>query len=175
STVSPDTIDELAKALRGGGRAALLLGGRALRAAGLHAASRVAVTSGALLLGETCPANLERGAGIPAVDRLAYLAEMAQAQLDGVQHLVLVDAKSPVSFFAYPDKASDLVPPGCTVHTLARPGEDAAGALAALAETMGAPADAGVPAPAGRPDRPTGAVTTETLAAAVGATLPEGA
>jgi acetolactate synthase-1/2/3 large subunit len=100
---------------------------------------------------------------------------MAQAQLDGVRHLVLVDAKSPVSFFAYPDKASDLVPPGCTVHTLARPGEDAGGALVALAEALGAPAGAGVPAPARRPDRPTGSVTSETLAAAVGATLPEGA
>ena len=175
STVSPDAIDDVAKVLRGGERTALLLGGRALRSAGLHAASRVAATSGALLLGETFPANLERGAGIPAVDRLAYLAEMAQAQLDGVRHLVLVDAKSPVSFFAYPDKASDLVPPGCTVHTLVRPGEDAAGALAALAEALGAPAAAGVPAPAARPDRPSGAVTTESLAAAVGATLPEGA
>jgi acetolactate synthase-1/2/3 large subunit len=175
STVSADAVDEVAKALRGGERAALLLGGRALRAAGLQAASRVAVTSGALLLGETFPANLERGAGIPAVDRLAYLAEMAQAQMEGVRHLVLVDAKSPVSFFAYPDKASDLVPPGCTVHTLARPGEDAPGALAALAEALGAPADGTVPAPAFRPDRPTGAVTSETLAAAVGATLPEGA
>ena len=175
STVSPDAIDNVAKVLRGGERTALLLGGRALRSAGLHAASRVAATSGALLLGETFPANLERGAGIPAVDRLAYLAEMAQAQLDGVRHLVLVDAKSPVSFFAYPDKASDLVPPGCTVHTLVRPGEDAAGALAALAEALGASADAGVPAAAGRPDRPSGAVTTESLAAAVGATLPEGA
>ena len=175
STVSHDSIDEVAKALRGGERAALLLGGRALRAAGLRAASRVAVTSGALLLGETFPARLERGAGIPAVDRLAYLAEMAQAQLDGVRHLVLVDAKSPVSFFAYPDKASDLVPPGCTVHTLARPGEDAAEALEALAEALGAPDDVGVPAPAWRPEHPTGAVTSETLAAAVGATLPEGA
>ena len=144
STVVPaDTIDEVAKALRGGERGALLLGGSALRADGLQAASRVAVTTGALLLGETFPANLERGAGIPAVDRLAYLAEMAQAQLDGVRHLVLVDAKSPVSFFAYPDKASDLVPPGCTVHTLARPGEDAAGALEALAEVLGAPGDGG--------------------------------
>jgi acetolactate synthase-1/2/3 large subunit len=175
STVPGDTIDEVAKALRGGERAALLLGGRALRATALQAASRVAVTSGALLLGETFPANLERGAGIPGVDRLAYLAEMAQAQLDGVRHLVLVDAKSPVSFFAYPDKASDLVPAGCTVHTLARPGEDAAGALAALAEALGAPAHGGLPAPSVRPDRPSGAVTSETLAAAVGATLPEGA
>ena len=171
--VPGDTIEEVAKALRGGERAALLLGGSALRADGLHAASRVATTTGAALLGETFPANLERGAGIPAVERLAYLAEMAQAQLDGVRHLVLVDAKSPVSFFAYPDKASDLVPAGCTVHTLVRPGEDAAAALGALAEAMGAPGHAGAPAPSSRPDRPTGALTTETLAAAVGATLPE--
>ena len=140
TVVPADTIDEVAKALRSGERAALLLGGRALRADALHAASRVAGTTGAALLSETFPANLERGAGIPPVDRLAYLAEMAQAQLDGVRHLVLVDAKSPVSFFAYPGKASDLVPAGCTVHTLVRPGEDAAKALEDLAEAVGATA-----------------------------------
>jgi acetolactate synthase I/II/III large subunit len=175
TVVPSDTVDEVAKALRSGEKAALLLGGQALRADSLHAASRVAGTTGAALLGETFPANLERGAGIPAVDRLAYLAEMAQAQLDGVRHLILVDAKSPVSFFAYPGKASDLVPAGCTVHTLVRPGEDAAQALDALAEAVGAPADAGAPAPAMRPDAPSGALNTETLAAAIGATLPEGA
>jgi len=171
--VPPDTVEEVAKALRSGERAALLLGGSALRAYGLHAASRVATATGAAMLGETFPANLERGAGIPAVERLAYLAEMAQAQLDGVRHLVLVDAKSPVSFFAYPGKASDLVPAGCTVHTLARPGEDAAVALEALADAVGAPAEGSVPAPSDRPGRPQGALSTESLAAAVGFTMPE--
>jgi acetolactate synthase-1/2/3 large subunit len=174
TVVPADTVEEVAKSLRSGERTALLLGGSALRADGLHAASRVAVATGAALLGETFPANLERGAGIPAVERLAYFAEMAQAQLEGVRHLILVDATRPVSFFAYPGKASDLVPEGCTVHTLARPGEDAAGALELLAEAIGAPADAAAPAPAQRPDRPTGALTTESLAAAVGAVLPEG-
>jgi acetolactate synthase-1/2/3 large subunit len=173
--VPADTIEEVAKALRSGEKTALLVGGRAMRADALQAASRVAVTTGAALLGETFPANLERGAGIPAVERLAYFAEMAQAQLDGVRHLILVDTASPVSFFAYPGKASDLVPAGCTVHTLARAGEDALGALAALADALGAPADGAAPAPASRPDRPTGALTTESLAAAVGAVLPEGA
>jgi acetolactate synthase-1/2/3 large subunit len=175
TVVPEDTVDEVAKALRSGERTALLLGGSALRADGLHAASRVAVATGAALLGETFPANLERGAGIPAVERLAYFAEMAQAQLEGVRHLILVDSTPPVSFFAYPDKASDLVPEGCTVHTLARPGEDATGALESLAEAVGAPADGGTPAPALRPERPTGALTTESLAAAIGAVLPEGA
>jgi acetolactate synthase-1/2/3 large subunit len=174
TVVPADTVDEVAKALRSGERTALLLGGSALRADGLHAASRVADATGSALLGETFPANLERGAGIPAVERLAYFAEMAQAQLEGVRHLILVDSTPPVSFFAYPDKASDLVPVGCTVHTLARPGEDATGALESLAEAVGAPADGGTPAPALRPDRPTGALTTESLAAAVGAVLPEG-
>ncbi|HWF16543.1 MAG TPA: acetolactate synthase large subunit [Acidimicrobiales bacterium] len=175
-TVVPgDTVNEVAKALRSGERTALLLGGGALRADGLQAASRIAVTTGAELLGETFPANLERGAGIPAVERLAYFAEMAQGQLDGVRHLVLVDTTSPVSFFAYPGKASDLVPAGCTVHTLACGGEDATGALEAVAEAVGAPDGAAAPAPAVRPDRPTGALTSETLAAAVGAVLPEGA
>jgi acetolactate synthase-1/2/3 large subunit len=175
TVVPADTVDEVAKALRSGERSALLLGGSALRADGLHAASRVAVTTGAALLGETFPANLERGAGIPAVERLAYFAEMAQGQLEGVRHLIIVDTTPPVSFFAYPGKASDLVPEGCTVHVLARPGEDATGALAALADAVGAPADGSAPAPALRPDRPTGALTTESLAAAVGAVLPEGA
>ena len=175
AAVPADTVDEVAKALRSGERAALLLGGTALRAAALDAASRVCVATGASLLGETFPTHLERGAGIPAVDRLGDFSEMAQAQLEGVRHLVLVDAKSPVSCFAYPGKASDLVPAGCMVHTLARPGDDAAGALAALADAVGAPGDGAVGTAAGRPDRPVGDLSTETVAAAVGATLPEGA
>ena len=97
SVVPADTVEEVAKALRSGERSALFVGGTAVRADALLAASRVAAATGAALLGETFPANLERGAGVPAVERLAYLAEMAQAQLDGVRHLVLVDAKAPVS------------------------------------------------------------------------------
>ena len=175
TVVPADTVDEVAKALRSGERTALLLGGARCGPTGCRRPAGLRWPPGAALLGETFPANLERGAGIPAVERLAYLAEMAQAQLDGVRHLVLVDAKAPVSFFAYPGKASDLVPAGCTVHTLARAGEDAVGALEALADAVGATGDAGAPAPAARPDRPSGALTTESLAAAIGATLPEGA
>jgi acetolactate synthase I/II/III large subunit len=172
----PDaTLEEIAKALRSGESTALLLGGGALRQRGLRAASRICGVSGSKMLGETFPANLERGAGIPAVERLGYLAEFAQAQLNGVRHLILVEAKAPVSFFAYPDKPSDLVPPGCTVHTLARPGEDAPGALEALADLLGAGDDHITPAPSVQPERPTGALTMESLAAAIGSVLPESA
>jgi acetolactate synthase I/II/III large subunit len=174
-TVPASAVEDIAKALRSGEPAAVMLGGSAVRERALVAASRVTTTTGAKLLAETFPARLERGAGLPAVERLGYLAEFAAAQLDGLKHLVLVDAKAPVSFFAYPDKASYLVPDGCEVHTLATGSDDAVAALEALAEAVGAALDAATPQPAGRPERPSGDLTAETLAAAIGAVLPEGA
>ena len=175
ATVADDTIRAVADVLRSGEPAALFVGGSVLRTDGLDAASRVANASGAKLLAETFPARLERGAGIPGVDRLAYLAEFAQAQMDGLRHMIVVDAKAPVSFFAYPNKASYLVPDGCEVHVLAGASDDGVAALAALADELGAPADGATPAAASRPDRPTGDLTAETVCAALGALLPEGA
>ena len=173
-TVGDDAIEAVAKALVSGEPCVLLLGGTAVRAEGLSAASRIAGASGARLLTETFPARTERGAGVPVVDRLSYLAEFTVAQLAGARHLVLVDAKAPVSFFAYPDKPSDLVPDGCRVHVLAAPGDDAPGALAHLADLVAANETPAV-AEATRPDRPAGALTGETIAAAIGALLPVGA
>ena len=166
----------LAEILAGDEPAALFVGGRACRADALVDASRIANTTGAKLLAETFPARLERGAGRVPVDRLAYLAEFAAMQLDGLRHLVLVDTKSPVSFFAYPGKASDLVPEGCTVHVLAGPDGDPAAALAALADAVGArrPTPPRIQA-AAVPDLPTGPLTADAVCQALGALLPEGA
>ncbi|MUL45014.1 acetolactate synthase large subunit [Mycobacterium sp. CBMA293] len=96
----------------------MLLGSAACRERALHAASRIAEATGTKVLIETFPARLERGAGLPNFERLAYLAEAAGFQLTGAENLVLAGARSPVSFFAYPGKASDLVPDGCRVHTV---------------------------------------------------------
>ena len=95
------------------------------------------------------------------------------AQLDGLRNLVLVDAKAPVSSFAYPEKPSYLVPDGCDVHVLASGADDAVGALEHLADVVGG-ADP-TTQPAQRPDRPTGELTGEAVANAIGALLPEGA
>ncbi|MFZ4669837.1 MAG: acetolactate synthase large subunit [Microthrixaceae bacterium] len=173
ATVGDDRIEDLAAVLRSGQRTAILLGGTTLLEAPLRAAASLAAGTGAKLLAETFPTRLERGAGLPPVERIAYLAEFAQMQLDGLDHLILVDAASPVSFFAYPEKASDLVPEGCTVHTLAAPDEDAAGALQSLLAALDITA-APETASLARPDRPHGELTAETVALALGATLPEG-
>jgi acetolactate synthase-1/2/3 large subunit len=173
--VADEVVDRVATVLRSGEPCTIMLGGLATREMGLRATHRIAEATGAKLLCETFPARLERGGGLPNPDRLAYLAEFAAMQLDGTRHLVLVDAKSPVSFFAYPGKPSDLVPDGCEVHVLAQGADDLMGALAALTDRLGVTDDGGPLSPSVRPDRPTGALTGETIAAAVGALLPEGA
>ena len=117
-------VETIARALGNGGRTAILLGGRALREPGLLAAARISAATGAKLFAETFPTRMERGAGLPAVERIAYVPELASVQLSGLKHLVLVDAKAPVSFFAYPGKKSYLVPDGCEVHELAPPAAD---------------------------------------------------
>jgi acetolactate synthase-1/2/3 large subunit len=170
-----DPVAAAVAALRSGEPTALLLGGKALRERGLRAASRIAQATGAKLLCETFPARLERGAGLPEVERLAYLAEFAAAQMQDLRHLVLVDAKAPVSFFAYPNFPSELAPEGCEIRELVGDSALVPDALVALADALGAPPDGALLAAAARPDRPTGALTAQTIAQAIGALLPEGA
>jgi acetolactate synthase-1/2/3 large subunit len=112
TAVSAGTVATVAQVLRGTQNCALLLGGRALREPALLAAGRIAAASGAKLHAEVFPARIERGAGLPYVERIAYFSEMASVQLAGIEHLILVDTKAPVSFFAYPDKKSYLLPEG---------------------------------------------------------------
>ena len=155
-------------------QALLFLGGKALSERGLRAASRISAATGARLLAETFPARMERGAGLPAVDRLAYLAEQAEAQLAGVEHLILAGARSPVSFFAYPGQASDLVPAGCSVTVLADHDQDAEAALEQLADLVAAGTQPVLAPPAVRPAEP-GPLTAISLANTIAASLPEGA
>jgi acetolactate synthase-1/2/3 large subunit len=107
-----------------------------------------------------------------APERLNYLSELAINQLSGLTSLVLVGAIEPVGFFAYPNVPSRLVADGCEIITLAAPGAHVPSALAHLLDELGGPMALDVPA-VSRPDRPTGALTPSTLAAAVGATMPD--
>ena len=170
-----EVVEDAARALRGRGRTAILLGGRALREPGLVAAGRIAAATGATLLAEVFPTRMERGAGLPSIERVAYLGELASVQLAGLKHLILVDAKAPVSFFAYPGKRSYLVPDGCEVIELAAPTADALGSLDALVEAAGAgDAEPARQSPV-RPARPTGPLDADKVCQAIGAMLPEGA
>jgi acetolactate synthase-1/2/3 large subunit len=163
-----EAVERAARMLRDHRDCLLLLGGPVLRPAGLAAASRIANGTGARLLAETFPARHTRGAGLPTVDRVFYLAEMAAAQLQDAKHLILAGARSPVAFFAYPGTPSDLVAAGTEMLDLG----DTEESLEWLAELV-APDASPMPAAAHRPTLPSGALTAEKAAAVIGALLPE--
>ncbi|HEU4360458.1 MAG TPA: acetolactate synthase large subunit [Mycobacterium sp.] len=176
---APDTgaVAEIADVLRSGEPAVLLIGGPATGIGGLEAADRIAAATGARAMVETFPARLTRGAGVPALDRLGYLAEQAAFQLDGIKHLIVAGTRAPVSFFAYPGKPSDLVPDGAVVHNLGGLEVDVVAALQQLAELV-APGTQPRPAPAAPTELaqlPGGELTAQNWVQVIAALLPENA
>ena len=105
------------RALRG--KTALPAGGRPCRAQGCWPPRALPRTAGSCWPKSSHPAG--GGAG-PARGRSALPpGRNGRVQLAPIEHLILVDAKAPVSFFATPAK-SYLVPDTCTVHELSAPG-----------------------------------------------------
>ena len=172
---SSNTVKRAAESIRKGNRVALFLGGTGLRARGLKAAARIAAKSGCHLICETFPARLERGAGMPVLDRLPYFPEQAIEMLKPFDTIVLAGAKRPVAFFGYPDFPSQLIPEGINTAILAEPTEDVPAALEALASEIGASASVATPSTIARPERPVGKLNAMTAGAAIAFTMPEGA
>ncbi len=177
--VPPAPVEEIAiveaiAALRSGEPTVIILADAALRRPAIGFAARIAAATGAHVTAETFNTRAERGAGLPDIGRIPYPVDAALAALAPYRHAILVGARDPVAFFAYPGKPGRLLPPEAKLHVLARPEEDGTDALARLADALSAPAVA----PPRNPPRPMpahGAVTADAFAHSLAALLPENA
>jgi acetolactate synthase-1/2/3 large subunit len=166
-------IAAIAKTLRSGRSAGILLGGHALTESALRAAARIAAATGASVYANRNSGRMARGLGVPTATRIPYFPEAAQSLLGNLAHLILVESKPPISFFGYPGLRSTLAPPDCALENLAAEGEDGLAALEALAEELGAPHDIAIPQPE-RPALPAGEpLTTDGIGRAIAALAPE--
>jgi acetolactate synthase-1/2/3 large subunit len=138
-------IETIADVLRSGEPVTILLGDALLDTAVLANAHRIAAATGAKLMTHQFNARVERGRGRYPIERLPYALDASISKLAGTRHLVLAGAMPPAAPFAYPGRPGRLEPKDATRHVLARPEQDVAGALAALADTLGAPAAAAPP------------------------------
>ncbi|MDK3075232.1 acetolactate synthase large subunit [Sedimentitalea sp. JM2-8] len=154
----------------------LLLGGAALTEENLQTAGRIAAATGCGLLSEWSNARLERGAGRVFIGKVPYPIDQAVAALEGFRRIVLVGARAPIGFFAYPGKPAVLTRDRAEIIALAGAGDDLTGALDALADGTGARsvAPSGLAAPQDTA-RPNGAITPETIAAVLARSIPENA
>jgi acetolactate synthase-1/2/3 large subunit len=167
------SIDRAAAMLRSGIRTGILMAGDALYGNGLRTAGRIAGATGATLLAPYPITRLQRGAGIPRVDRVQYVLEQGIEQFKEFRQLILVGARAPVSYFAYPGKNSQFTSPDCQIHNLAIAGQDYVGALCALADVLSIRDETVPTAIEARPPLPSGEITLQGIAAAVGALVPE--
>ena len=136
---SDEEIEAAAKLLRKPGQSALFIGNRALREEALFQAGRVAAATKARLISDTSPARLQRGVGRVTVQRIPYFAESAIEFMKGIERLIFIGTKPPVSFFAYPNRPSVLSPEGADIMRLAGERVDAEDTLRRLADTLSAP------------------------------------
>ena len=134
--VGDDVLESAAAELAAPGETIVLLGGPALTERGIRAGQAVAAHLGGRLLMEPYPAIVTLGGDLPVVERQAYFPDDVIAQM-GSARVVLAGARMPISYFGYEGWPSQLVPDERLVH-LAQPGEDAVGALEALARRLGA-------------------------------------
>ncbi|MBV9555058.1 MAG: acetolactate synthase large subunit, partial [Alphaproteobacteria bacterium] len=172
---APEAIEAAARVLRSGEPAMLLLTGRALREDGLALAGQICAKTGARLMAQGSNARTQRGRGRVALERVPYVVDQALAVLKGLKHIVLVGAKMPVAFFAYPNKPSLLSPEDCQGHVLCTIDEEPIGALRALAEAVGAANTAAPVVNEPKPELATGKIEPMALGQSLGALLPENA
>jgi acetolactate synthase-1/2/3 large subunit len=165
--------DEAAALLRNGAPTALLLGPHLIQGEALVMAGRIAAATGAKLLAPFAFGRMQRGVGLPAVERIPYVTADAIVKLAGLKQIILIGAGVPAAFFAHPDRPSLLLPQDCKVHELARVHDDCEGALEALADALGARQTPFAKASYVKTAAPHGAITLQGLAEAVAATLPE--
>jgi acetolactate synthase-1/2/3 large subunit len=171
----PEVLQTVARILRSGEPSMLLLNGQVLGEAGLITAQRIAHATGAKLRTPMQVPRMARGQGRVPVDRMPYAVDAAVKTLTGVKHLILVGAKPPVTFFAYPGKPSLLTPQDCAMHVLARPEQDGVAALQWLADELGAPRTVPIPEVDQKPCIATGPFQPKAFATTLAALLPENA
>ncbi len=175
--IDPERIEQASRLMRAHRKAALMIGGRALRRRGLLAAARIKAITGCDLLTDGFPPYIERGAGFPDIMRVPYFPEPAIDLLSAYEVAVLAGVKEPVAFFGYKGIASKLLPEKCEKFRIDTDSQNVVEVLEALADALHAPPyskiSATVLSELARPTVPSGELTAEKACLTLAAVQPE--
>jgi len=173
SAVPTERVDAAVARLTSGKNCMLMIGGVEIdRQRGLLL-SRIGKACGARVSTDTFPVRQARGAGTGVLERLPYLAELAIDHIKDLDHLILVGAAAPVSFFAYPGVPSRIAPSQCEEFLLATPHDDIDQVLGALLQRLAASAVEPEVYPLSLPVLATGKLDVQAVAQAIAHYLPE--
>jgi acetolactate synthase-1/2/3 large subunit len=178
-SLDTDAVKAVASRLRTSGKVALMLGGRALRKPGLDAAGRIQKKIGCDLLTKTFPGYVERGPGLPIVERLPYFPRQATTVISRYEVVLFAGAPEPVAFFGYPGFGSRILTDKQERIALCTDRQNVVEALESLANAVGAPSHLTIGdnllAGRERPAMPEGKLTAEKACITLAAIQPENA
>lgn len=166
-------IDHIAQILKSGEPTLIILGNKATRGKALELAGKVAAATGARLGSQFFTARIERGAGRTPIERIPYAVPQAMAFLAGFNHIITVETREPVAFFAYPDKPSLMKREGTIVQPLVEEHEDSEAAFEMLLDALGAAQVAPIVQQRIETPAPSGALNPLSIAHALAVALPE--
>ena len=117
--VSFSKVEEAARILIKKESTLILLGGIAVRENILDIVGRIASKTEASIFSENNNPRIQRGIGRVRARQIPYVVDNAVELLKNFKNIILIGAKSPVAFFAYPNKPSYLAPEKCNIFQLA--------------------------------------------------------
>jgi len=177
--LEPNSVEAIASRLKTSRKMALMLGGRALRERGLKVAARIRKRIGCDLLAPTLPGYMERGPGLPIVERVPFYPERAVEMVSRYEVVLFAGAPEPVTFFGYPGVRSRVLSDEQEKIVLCTDRQNVIEALEYLADALGASSDLIIDDNLlGRPERPEipgGELTAEKACLTLAATQPENA
>lgn len=174
SPLDPFAVEKAARILRENKDVLILLAGKGVSATSQALAWRISRATGASLLADYINGRIPRGRGRLQLERVPYDSDVARQVLSKFSHIILVNSKPPVGFFAYPGKPSIQYRADAQLHVLSRFDQDAESALQSLVDELGAPR-AAIPDPGQTSIIVKGAPTSEGLAQTLAAVMPANA
>ncbi|MCX7966256.1 MAG: acetolactate synthase large subunit [Syntrophorhabdaceae bacterium] len=132
-----DLIEFISERIKKSKRIALFLGGKALRKNGLEIVSRIQRKTGCAILTETFPGYIDRGGGLPYVEKIPYFPDEAKKLLEKYEMFIIAGTREPVTFFGYEGIDSYLFNEGQEKLYLCNERQDVCKALHYLADALG--------------------------------------
>ncbi|MBT3312392.1 MAG: acetolactate synthase large subunit [Desulfobacterales bacterium] len=177
SPVDAESIEKAVVQLTSKEECALFLGGQALLERGIMAAARIKSKTDCDLISECFPSRIERGRGLPLIDRIAYFPEMAIEMMAKYKTVIFIGADEPVSFFGYEGGPSRILNEDQRKLHIGTGDQDVYEVLEALADAVGAPGNVNDNSYDGyvKPALPQGELNVENAGIIISALQPENA
>ena len=174
--VPVDLIAGTAIALKEAKNPMILVGGAALEEKNLMQIAKIADKVNCPIKTDWFNARLDKGAGRINSVRIPYVVEKAVEVLKEFDTIIVIGARRPVAFFAYPNKPGVLTQDNTNFIELASLSDDITGMLEELSDKIGIANN--VPTTMSElkiPEIPSGPINPSSLGMVLGALIPENA